>query len=75
MASQAKKNTDNDNHGNFDGVSVALCVHNFIMAESGVIYKITSPSNRVYIGQTTNFIKRHTEYKTLASASEDQGIV
>ena len=41
------------------------------MAAPGVIYKITSPSKRVYIGQTTNFINRHADYKRLAFASEE----
>ena len=27
------------------------------------IYKITSPSGKIYIGQTTNFIKRKNYYK------------
>jgi group I intron endonuclease len=27
------------------------------------IYKITSPSNKIYIGQTTNYSKRHNAYK------------
>jgi len=31
----------------------------------GYIYKITSPSNRIYIGQTTNVKKRISEYKRL----------
>lgn len=30
-----------------------------------VIYKITSPSNKVYIGQTWNFKRRMSEYKAL----------
>ena len=29
------------------------------------IYKITSPSNRIYIGQTVDFIKRKSHYKNL----------
>ncbi len=28
-----------------------------------VIYKITSPSGKIYIGQTTNYSKRHNAYK------------
>ena len=28
------------------------------------IYKITSPSGKIYIGQTTNYSKRHNAYKT-----------
>ena len=31
----------------------------------GVIYKITSPSNKVYIGQTLNKTKRFSRYRTL----------
>lgn len=31
--------------------------------ENIVIYKITSPSNKIYIGQTRNFIKRVSEYR------------
>lgn len=31
----------------------------------GVIYKITSPSNKVYIGQTVNKTKRFSKYKML----------
>jgi group I intron endonuclease len=27
------------------------------------IYKITSPSGKIYIGQTTNYLKRHNAYK------------
>jgi group I intron endonuclease len=30
-----------------------------------IIYKITSPSGKVYIGQTVNFIKRRSRYKKL----------
>ena len=29
------------------------------------IYKITSPSNRIYIGQTVDFIKRKSHYRNL----------
>lgn len=29
------------------------------------IYKITSPSNRIYIGQTVDFVKRKSHYKNL----------
>ena len=29
------------------------------------IYKITSPSGRVYIGQTVDFVKRKSHYKKL----------
>ena len=32
---------------------------------SGVIYKITSPSNKIYIGQTFNFDKRMKSYRNL----------
>lgn len=30
-----------------------------------VIYKITSPTNKIYIGQTVNIVKRKSRYKTL----------
>jgi predicted GIY-YIG superfamily endonuclease len=30
----------------------------------GVIYKITSPSGKVYIGKTKNFTKRESSYKS-----------
>ena len=33
---------------------------------SGCIYIIISPSNSVYIGQTTNFQKRKSRYKNLS---------
>jgi group I intron endonuclease len=33
--------------------------------DNGFIYKITSPSNKVYIGQTINFEKRVNHYKKL----------
>ena len=32
---------------------------------NGIIYKITSPSNKIYIGQTINFEKRISKYKNL----------
>ncbi|XRB23739.1 hypothetical protein RI054_35g135930 [Pseudoscourfieldia marina] len=44
--------------------------HSF-MAAPRMIYKITSPSKRVYIGQTTYFVKRQNAYKRLASASDE----
>ena len=31
----------------------------------GYIYKITNPNNKIYIGQTINFIKRKSQYKNL----------
>lgn len=31
----------------------------------GVIYKITSPNNKIYIGQSTNWQKRYSYYKNL----------
>jgi group I intron endonuclease len=34
------------------------------------IYKITSPSNRVYIGQSIHIQKRFTEYKSLRNCKE-----
>lgn len=34
------------------------------MAEIG-IYKITSPSNKIYIGQSTNITRRWDEYRKL----------
>ena len=37
----------------------------------GTHLKITSPSKRVYIGQTTNFLQRHAGYRRLASASDE----
>lgn len=36
------------------------------------IYKITSPSGRIYIGQTTNFKRRFNSYKTLNSKTKRQ---
>jgi group I intron endonuclease len=36
----------------------------------GVIYKITSPSGRVYIGQTKNFINRIRSYKNLSCKTQ-----
>jgi group I intron endonuclease len=30
----------------------------------GYIYKLTSPSNKCYVGQTVNINKRFSEYKT-----------
>lgn len=33
----------------------------------GFIYKITSPTNKIYIGQTTDFIRRFKGYKNLKS--------
>lgn len=33
----------------------------------GFIYKITSPTNKVYIGQTTDYIRRFNGYKNLKS--------
>jgi len=33
--------------------------------DNGLIYKITSPSNRIYIGQTINFERRVNNYKKL----------
>jgi group I intron endonuclease len=36
----------------------------------GVIYKLTSPSNKVYIGQSINVKARHASYK--AGGSKDQ---
>lgn len=35
-----------------------------------IIYKITSPSNKIYIGQTNNFKERIRRYKTLACKSQ-----
>jgi len=37
----------------------------------GVIYKITSPTNRIYIGQSINFLKRLGEYKRCARYAYD----
>jgi len=37
----------------------------------GVIYKITSPSGRVYIGQTRNFQSRMSAYRRYASVSDE----
>lgn len=34
------------------------------------IYKITSPSNKIYIGQTVDFIKRKSHYKNLKIKSQ-----
>lgn len=34
--------------------------------KQAVIYKITSPSNKIYIGQTKDWIKRRSNYKRLA---------
>jgi len=34
--------------------------------QNPVIYKITSPSERIYIGQSWNWIKRKSVYKRLA---------
>lgn len=34
------------------------------------IYKITSPSNRIYIGQTVDFVKRKSHYKNLKRNSQ-----
>ena len=36
------------------------------------IYKITSPSGRIYIGQTRNFKKRLREYKCLQSSTKQR---
>ena len=35
-----------------------------------VIYKITSPSNKVYIGQTIDIIRRHDEYQRLSCKNQ-----
>ena len=37
---------------------------------NGYIYKITSPSGRVYIGQTINIVNRKCCYKTLRCKSQ-----
>ena len=34
------------------------------------IYKITSPTNRIYIGQSVNIIKRKSDYKSLCNCNE-----
>ena len=36
------------------------------------IYKITSPTGRVYIGQGVNILKRFSEYKTLSVKTKNQ---
>ena len=53
------------------GCALATGVFEYFALAARVIYKIISPSKRVYIGQTTNFMKRHADYKRLASASEE----
>lgn len=44
---------------------------NFIDYNCG-IYKITSPSGRIYIGQTINAKKRHNSYKNLDISCKNQ---
>ena len=38
--------------------------------EQGVIYKITSPSNKIYIGQTSNFKNRMSCYKAAKNKTQ-----
>lgn len=38
----------------------------------GIIYKITSPSNRVYIGQSIDFCSRLSKYRTLACKGQSR---
>lgn len=42
------------------------------MEKKAVIYKITNPSNKVYIGQTTNVLKRKGAYRRLDSCIQNQ---
>lgn len=45
------------------------------MKEKGIIYKITNPNGKVYIGQTTNLLKRKGAYKRLDSCIQNQVVL
>jgi group I intron endonuclease len=40
------------------------------MNKKGIIYKITSPSGRIYIGQTINLLRRKSRYRRLSCKSQ-----
>lgn len=45
------------------------------MSKKGIIYKITNPNSKIYIGQTTKLLKRKGAYKRLDSCIQNQIIL
>ena len=47
----------------------------YLTNKIGYIYKITNPNNKIYIGQTINFIKKNHNIKIYIAKDKQQYII